>query len=84
MTLATELIDSVGSWAGSNGFRLMPSDPLDEAPATADVWTAAGKGLVGITYTWSHPEDAATVAVPAGPHPAMVTELRRTAATSIG
>jgi len=59
MTLPTALIEAVGAWAGSNGFRLMPSDPLHEAPATAEVTTAAGGNLVAITYTWSHPTDGA-------------------------
>jgi hypothetical protein len=48
----------VGSWTGSNGFRLMPDDPPHVAPATADVSTAAGN-LTAIAYTWSHPEDGA-------------------------
>src|SRR6266536_4206765 len=59
MTLPTALIEAVGAWAGSNGFRLMPSDPLHEAPATAEVSTAAGASLVAIAYAWSHPDDGA-------------------------
>jgi hypothetical protein len=59
MTLPAALAEAVGAWAGSNGFRLMPSDPLAEAPATARVSTAAGGNLVAIAYTWSHPADGA-------------------------
>jgi hypothetical protein len=59
MTLPTALIEAVGAWAGSNGFQLMPSDPLHEAPAKAEVSTAAGGDLVAIAYAWSHPADGA-------------------------
>ena len=57
MTLPAALTDAVGTWAGTNGFRLMPSDPLHDAPATAEVSTAAGGNLVAIAYTWAHPAD---------------------------
>ncbi len=33
----TQLIDHSGPWRGSNGFRMMPTDPIAEAPATATV-----------------------------------------------
>lgn len=46
-----------GSWLGTNGFRMMPSDEFAEAPATATVATAAGGNAVVLTYTWQHPED---------------------------
>ncbi len=47
----------VGTWAGTNGFRLMPSDRLCELPATASVTTAAGGHLALVAYTWQHPDD---------------------------
>jgi hypothetical protein len=59
MTLPLALVESVGAWVGLNGFRLMPSDPLHEAPATAKVSTAAGESLVAMAYAWSHPSDGA-------------------------
>jgi len=59
MALPAALVEAVGPWAGSNGFRLMPEDPLAEAPATAEVSAAAGSDLVAIAYTWSHPADGA-------------------------
>ena|SRR5215471_7799003 len=59
MTLPAALVEAVGPWSGANGFRLMPSDPLADAPATAQVSTAAGGSLVAIAYTWSHPADGA-------------------------
>jgi hypothetical protein len=46
-----------GTWSGTNGFRLMPSDPLGEFPATAAVSTAAGDHLTLVSYTWRHPDD---------------------------
>ncbi|WP_026911702.1 DUF1579 family protein [Patulibacter minatonensis] len=46
-----------GSWTGTNGFRLMPDDPLQDAPAGAVVRGAAGGHLTEIAYTWSHPQD---------------------------
>jgi hypothetical protein len=47
----------VGTWAGTNGFRLMPHDRLREFPATASVTTAAGGHLTLVAYTWEHPDD---------------------------
>ena len=46
-----------GKWRGSNGFRMMPTDEFNEAPATATVTTAAGGHVVVVTYTWAHPQD---------------------------
>jgi hypothetical protein len=46
-----------GSWAGTNGFRLMPGDPLAELPATMTVTMAAGGHLTSVAYTWEHPAD---------------------------
>ncbi|WP_433284970.1 hypothetical protein [Micromonospora sp. CA-244673] len=51
------LADFAGSWAGTNGFRLMPPDPLAESPATVTVTTAAGGHLTSIAYSWTHPDD---------------------------
>lgn len=48
-----------GSWAGSNGFRLMPGDPLSELPAAMTVSSAAGGHLTSVAYTWHHPDDGA-------------------------
>jgi len=52
-----ELAHLAGSWAGTNGFRLMPTDELFEAPATASVTPVAGGHAVVVTYTWVHPQD---------------------------
>lgn len=51
------LADFAGSWAGTNGFRLMPSDPLAESPVALTVTTAAGGHLTSVAYSWAHPED---------------------------
>jgi hypothetical protein len=51
------LPDSEGTWVGTNGFRLMPNDPLAELPAQVTVSTAAGGHLVSIAYRWEHPVD---------------------------
>lgn len=47
----------VGSWSGTNGFRLMPTDSFDEAPAAAQLATAAAGHDLLLTYTWAHPAD---------------------------
>ena len=51
--------DSAGTWVGTNGFRLMPSDPLAEFPAKVIVTNAAGGNLAplligGSTRTMAH------------------------------
>ena len=46
-----------GSWTGTNGFRLMPSDPLAESPATVTVTMVAGGHLTLVAYSWEHPDD---------------------------
>lgn len=58
----------MGFWDGSGqeagreltgrcGFRLMPTDEMEDRPATATVETAAaGHGLL-VRYTWEHPDD---------------------------
>lgn len=51
------LADLVGTWHGTNGFRLMPDDPLAEYPATMTVTPAAGTHLTLLAYTWEHPVD---------------------------
>ena len=53
------LPEHAGSWTGTNGFRLMPADPLYSAPAAALVATAAGGSLITVAYTWPHPDDGA-------------------------
>ena len=46
-----------GTWHGTNRFRLMPTDSFHDAPATAQLSTAAaGHGLL-LTYTWEHAAD---------------------------
>lgn len=55
--LLDTLTARAGAWAGTNGFRLMPSDPFYDAPATAAVSTAAGGDLTLVAYTWTHPQD---------------------------
>ena len=51
------LFDFAGPWAGSNGFRMMPDDPLAEFPAAATVTIAAGGYLTSVAYSWEHPDD---------------------------
>jgi hypothetical protein len=51
------LSDFAGSWAGTNGFRLMPGHPLAELPATVTVTMAAGGHLTSVAYSWEHPDD---------------------------
>jgi hypothetical protein len=51
------LRDVTGRWTGTNGFRLMPGDPLATAPATLAVTTAAAGHLLSVAYTWEHPDD---------------------------
>ena len=57
MTLGPVLSQASGSWVGSNGFRLMPGDPLHKSPATATLSLAAGQCLATLGYTWTHPDD---------------------------
>jgi hypothetical protein len=52
-----ELTRLAGTWEGTNGFRLMPSDELHRAPSTASVTSAAGGHDVVVAYTWTHPQD---------------------------
>jgi hypothetical protein len=59
MTTLGGVIDRAGAWTGTNGFRLMPSDPMHDAPATAEVSVKAGGTLVAVAYTWAHPDDGA-------------------------
>lgn len=47
----------VGTWAGTNGFRLLPADPLAEFAAAATVTAAAGGNLTSVAYRWRHPDD---------------------------
>jgi hypothetical protein len=51
------LSDFAGTWAGTNGFRMMPTDSLAEFPATVDVTRAAGGHLTAVAYSWQHPDD---------------------------
>jgi hypothetical protein len=51
------LPNSEGTWTGTNRFRLMPSDPFAEFPASVSVSTAAGGHLVSVSYSWEHPDD---------------------------
>ena len=53
------LPNSVGTWVGTNGFRLMPGDRLVEFPARVTVTTAAGGHLISVAYSWEHPDDGA-------------------------
>ena len=59
MAVPAGLVALAGAWAGTNGFRLMPDDPLAEAPASATVSSAAGGNLAVVAYTWAHPQDSA-------------------------
>jgi hypothetical protein len=53
----TSLADCAGTWLGSNGFRLMPTDEFAERPAGATLALAAGGHLTSLAYTWEHPDD---------------------------
>jgi hypothetical protein len=46
-----------GTWAGTNGFRLMPSDPFAELPARLTLSHGAGGHLASVAYWWQHPDD---------------------------
>jgi hypothetical protein len=46
-----------GTWRGRNGFRLMPTDALHEAPATAELTTASDGHDLVLAYRWVHPND---------------------------
>jgi hypothetical protein len=59
MSIGSVVDQASGSWEGSNGFRLMPGDPLSEFPAAATLSVGAGGCLGTLDYTWSHPEDDA-------------------------
>jgi hypothetical protein len=59
MSLGPILDHARGSWDGTNGFRLMPSDPLSEFAATGAFSLAAGGCLATLGYTWTHPQDGA-------------------------
>ena len=51
------LQDFAGTWAGTNGFRLMPNDALAEFPARLTLTPAAGGHLISVAYWWEHPDD---------------------------
>jgi hypothetical protein len=55
--MAASFGDSAGAWRGSNGFRLMPTDELAHAAASAAVTTLAGGHDLFVTYEWAHPVD---------------------------
>jgi hypothetical protein len=57
MTSIDSLARLEGSWTGTNGFRLMPNDPLSEAAATAELAVAAAGYDLVMRYTWVHPDD---------------------------
>jgi hypothetical protein len=46
-----------GTWAGTNGCRLMPNDPFAEFPASVTLTPGAGGHLTSIAYWWEHPDD---------------------------
>jgi hypothetical protein len=45
------------AWTGTNGFRLMPDDPLEARPAAATLSHVAGGHLTSLHYRWEHPTD---------------------------
>lgn len=49
--------DIAGTWAGTNGFRLMPNDTFAEFPARVTLTPAAGGHLTSVAYWWEHPDD---------------------------
>lgn len=53
----TGIPDHSGTWAGSNAFRLMPTDEPHVAGATARVTVNAGGHVTSIAYAWSHADD---------------------------
>ena len=46
----------LGSWTGTNQFRMMPTDEPSVAPATAQLHDGAGGTITVVRYTWTHPE----------------------------
>jgi hypothetical protein len=59
MSIGSVVGQASGSWKGSNGFRLMPTDPISEFPAAATLSVGAGGCLGTLGYIWTHPEDGA-------------------------
>lgn len=59
MSIGSVVDQATGSWEGSNGFRLMPGDPLSKFPAAATLSVGAGGYLGTLDYIWTHPEDGA-------------------------
>ncbi len=56
-TMAVTFGHLVGSWGGTNGFRMMPTDDLQHTAATAQLSIAAGGHCLLLAYTWVHPTD---------------------------
>lgn len=52
-------LDQVGSWSGTNRFRLMPDDEFASGDSTAVSQAEAGGWGWSLRYTWIHPEDGA-------------------------
>ena len=57
MSIGPVVGQASGSWEGSNAFRMMPTDPFSEFPASATLSVTAGGYLGTLGYTWTHPED---------------------------
>ncbi|WP_267489728.1 DUF86 domain-containing protein [Enemella dayhoffiae] len=47
----------VGDWNGSNGFRMMPTDPLSTGESRAHSAAEADSWGWSLRYTWMHPDD---------------------------
>lgn len=58
MTFLDTILGKAGrTWAGSNDFRLMPTDPVATSDAAATFGVAAGGNVATLGYTWTHPAD---------------------------
>lgn len=51
------LLDALGEWQGTNGFRLMPDHDLAVATSRAWVHSEASGWAQTIRYCWTHPQD---------------------------
>ncbi|MDP9442820.1 MAG: DUF1579 domain-containing protein [Actinomycetota bacterium] len=48
----------LGTWVGTNGMRMLPTDPFDPSPSAASVTLGANGHAVVVTYSWVHTEQA--------------------------
>lgn len=57
MTAFDAFAGAAGAWTGTNGFRLLPDDPVVRGAANAELTLPAAGHLLAFAYGWEHPED---------------------------